>query len=55
MEFSLSLAVEFRTESLLKVNVSFPENYFLVRFVVFTTVTMNNGVFWDVRPCGSCI
>jgi hypothetical protein len=25
-----------------------------VRFEVFTAVTMNNGVFWDVTPCGSC-
>jgi hypothetical protein len=25
-----------------------------VRFYVFTTVTMKNGVFWDVTPCGSC-
>jgi hypothetical protein len=21
---------------------------------VFTAVTMKNGVFWDVMPCGSC-
>jgi hypothetical protein len=25
-----------------------------VRLEVFTAVTMNNGVFWDVMPCGSC-
>jgi hypothetical protein len=25
----------------------------LVRFEVFTVVTMKNGVFWDVTPCGS--
>jgi hypothetical protein len=25
-----------------------------VRFEVFTAVTMENGVFWDVTPCGSC-
>jgi hypothetical protein len=25
-----------------------------VRFEVFTTVTMKNGAFWDVTPCGSC-
>jgi hypothetical protein len=24
------------------------------RFEVFTAVTMKNGVFWDVTPCGSC-
>jgi hypothetical protein len=26
----------------------------LVRFEVFTAVTMKNGVFWEVMPCGSC-
>jgi hypothetical protein len=25
-----------------------------VRFEVFTAVTMENGVIWDVTPCGSC-
>jgi hypothetical protein len=25
-----------------------------VRFEVFTAVTMNNDVFWDVTPCCSC-
>jgi hypothetical protein len=25
-----------------------------VKFEVFTAVTMKNGVFWDVTPCGSC-
>jgi hypothetical protein len=29
-------------------------NVFIVRFEVFTAVTMNNGVFLDVTPCGSC-
>jgi hypothetical protein len=24
-----------------------------VRFEVFTAVSMKNGVFWDVTPCGS--
>jgi hypothetical protein len=28
--------------------------YFLVRFEVFTAVTMKNGVFWDVTLCDSC-
>jgi hypothetical protein len=27
---------------------------YIVRFVVFTVVTMKNGVFWDVTACGSC-
>jgi hypothetical protein len=26
----------------------------LVRFEVLTSVTMKNGVFWDVTPRGSC-
>jgi hypothetical protein len=25
-----------------------------VRFEVFTSVTMKNGVFWDATPCGYC-
>jgi hypothetical protein len=25
-----------------------------VRFEAFTAVTMKNGVFWIVMPCGSC-
>jgi hypothetical protein len=25
-----------------------------VRFEVFTAVTMKNGEFWNVMPCGSC-
>jgi heterodisulfide reductase subunit B len=26
----------------------------LIRFEVFTAVTMKNGVFWVVTTCGSC-
>jgi hypothetical protein len=26
----------------------------VIRFEVFTAVTMNNCVFWDVTPCGFC-
>jgi hypothetical protein len=26
----------------------------VVRFEVFKAVTMKNGVFWVVTPCGSC-
>jgi hypothetical protein len=29
-------------------------NYPSERFEVFTAVTMKNGVFWVVTPCGSC-
>jgi hypothetical protein len=28
--------------------------FIFLRFEVFTAVTMKNGVFWDVTPCGSC-
>jgi hypothetical protein len=35
-----------------KALVSAVRNY--VRFEVFMAVTMKNGVFWDVTPCGSC-
>jgi hypothetical protein len=33
-----------------------PEDTILltVRFDVFTELTMKNGFFWDVTPCGSC-
>jgi hypothetical protein len=30
------------------------KKWYVVRFDVFTAVTMRNGVFWDVTPCGSC-
>jgi hypothetical protein len=26
-----------------------------VKFEIFTTVTMNNAVFWDVAQCLSCV
>jgi hypothetical protein len=27
----------------------------VVRFEVFTAVTMKNAVVWDVAPCRSCV
>jgi hypothetical protein len=40
---------------LLVLSALFPSSYLkFVRFEVFTAVTMKNGVFWDVTPCGSC-
>jgi hypothetical protein len=33
---------------------SFVNKLYFVRFEVFTAVTMKNGVFWVVTPCGSC-
>jgi hypothetical protein len=38
-------------EILLHRRENIPED---VRFEVFTAVTMKNGVFWVVTPCGSC-
>jgi hypothetical protein len=26
----------------------------IVRYEVFTAVTMKNGIFWDVTPCDTC-
>jgi hypothetical protein len=28
--------------------------YYYLEFEVFTAATMNNVVFWEVSPCGSC-
>jgi hypothetical protein len=33
---------------------SYHSIHYFVRFEVFTAVTMKNGVFWVVAPCGSC-
>jgi hypothetical protein len=32
----------------------YQKQYGCLIFEVFTAVTMKNGVFWDVTPCGSC-
>jgi hypothetical protein len=29
-------------------------NIVILRFEVFTAVTMKKGIFWDVTPCSSC-
>jgi hypothetical protein len=26
----------------------------IVRFEIFTALTMKNAIFWDIKPCGSC-
>jgi hypothetical protein len=41
------------------VSVKYEQNLYkvvncIVRFEVFTAVTMKSGVFWDVTPYGSC-
>jgi hypothetical protein len=33
---------------------SLPIEDHYVRFEVLKAVTMKNGVFWDITPCGSC-
>jgi hypothetical protein len=40
--------------SVWSVKQQFYNNIGYVRFEVFTAVTMKNGVFLDVSPCGSC-
>jgi hypothetical protein len=35
-------------------NMSYKNKSMYLRFEVFTAVTMKNGVFWVVTPCGSC-
>jgi hypothetical protein len=47
---------EERIASIFKVtkSVNWEQSYHCVRFEVFTAVTMKNGVFKDVMPCGSC-
>jgi hypothetical protein len=42
------------TEHILIPNLSVEIKFCYVRFEVFTAVTMKNGVFWVVSPCGSC-
>jgi hypothetical protein len=37
-----------------QVSGSFLKTQFHGRFEIFTAMTMKNGVFWDVTPCGSC-
>jgi hypothetical protein len=39
---------------LCNLKVLFAKLMYLVRLEVFTAVTMKNGVFCDVTPCGSC-
>jgi hypothetical protein len=34
---------------------SVSKKFSIVRFEVFTAVTMKNAVFWDVAPCRSCV
>jgi hypothetical protein len=43
------------TYALISITVLILQLFFnVVRFEVFTAVTMKNCVFWDVTPCGSC-
>jgi hypothetical protein len=36
-------------------SVRIGQKFVVVRFEVFTAVTTNNTVFWDVTPCVSCM
>jgi hypothetical protein len=51
-ELKLEVAV-FCTGSL-PLRIGSATNKLCGRFEVFTAVTMKNGVFWVVTPCGSC-
>jgi hypothetical protein len=35
-------------------NIKTDQEEISVRFELFTAVTMENDVFWDVAQCGSC-
>jgi hypothetical protein len=41
------------TENYYEMEKCHSERNACVRFEVFTAVTLKNGVFWDVTPCGS--
>jgi hypothetical protein len=45
--YSLILAYSFNSDYM-------EANYVMVKFEVFTAVTMKNAVSWDVPPCGCC-
>jgi hypothetical protein len=47
----MSGAIPRKRNALLPSSVS--KSKLSVGFEVFTAVTMKNGVFWDVTPCGS--
>jgi hypothetical protein len=38
----------------IKVPVRITDKITHVRFEVFMVVAMENAIFWDVMPCGSC-
>jgi hypothetical protein len=42
------------SEVLIVLRVAAVNSYILVRFEVFTAVTMKNVFFWEVTTCGSC-
>jgi hypothetical protein len=48
--------IKFRSQisrKVMKSNTGKRQN-FCVTFEVYTAVTVKNGTFWDVTPCGSC-
>jgi hypothetical protein len=38
----------------IQVRIKCSRHVLYITFEVFTTVTMKNGIIWDVTPCGSC-
>jgi hypothetical protein len=53
-ELGTTLALTSNRRTLRRNTKCLPIEQHYVRFEVFTAVTMKNGVFWDVTPCGSC-
>jgi hypothetical protein len=51
---SSALYKEYLSEITSSISFGNVHSYKYVRFEVFTTVTMNNGVFCDVTPCDYC-
>jgi hypothetical protein len=58
-KFHLSMSLRLEGSSLLyncsSLTTGLQNLHSHVRFEVFTAVTMNNSVFWDVTPCKSCV
>jgi hypothetical protein len=46
--------MEFRYFTLITKRATNRTSLYNVRFEISTAMTMKNGVFWDVTPCGSC-
>jgi hypothetical protein len=41
--------------TIINIIIAFAKQVLLVRFEVFTVMTMNNVIFWDMAPCRFCV